>query len=401
MKIAITGASGYVGQMLVPLLESKGHEVLVCGRSAEKLKAAFANNKVATYTNLGQALAGFDMLVHLAVLNNDSNYSQDEIQQVNINLTLAMAHEAKAAGLQHFVFISSTHALENTNLSRYAASKRDAVVKLADIVGIETKIIFLPLVHGVNLPRQLNFLNKFGATFAKLVFRMLAATKATVDVAKLANVVDQIGKSQQSHSDFILSDDMEENIFYRTFRKLIDISVGLVVLLGFGWLVLALWLLVKIDNPGPGLFSQTRVGRGGKLFTCYKLRTMNVGTAQRGTHEVSTSQVTRLGVVLRKYKLDELPQAWNLLKGDMSLVGPRPCLPSQIELINERRRANVLDCPPGITGFSQVQNIDMSNPALLARSDAQYVKLKSISMDLKIIIATFLGRGFGDKTSKV
>jgi lipopolysaccharide/colanic/teichoic acid biosynthesis glycosyltransferase len=401
MKIAITGATGYVGKMLVPLLESRGHEILVCGRSAEKLKAAFPINKAATYLNLGQALAGYDVLVHLAVLNNDSNHTDDDIQHVNIKLALDVADDARKAGVKHFVFISSTHALEKTNMSQYAMSKRDAASKLAGLTEIATEIVYLPFVYGPHWPRQLDFLNRFGAAFANFVFRPLAAIKATVNVSKLADQIDsQIRQtSPRSYSEIILSDDMDQNYYYRVFRKFVDISVGLVIILAFGWLILALWLWVKIDNPGPGFFSQTRVGRRGRLFTCYKLRTMNVGTAQRGTHEVSVSQVTRLGVFLRKYKLDELPQAWNLLKGDMALVGPRPCLPNQTQLIDERRSANVLDCLPGITGLSQVLNIDMSNPSVLAKSDAQYVKLKSISLDLKIILATFLGRGFGDKTS--
>lgn len=398
MKIAITGATGYIGKMVVPLLESKGHEVLVCGRSLEKLKAAFANNKSAAYATLAHALSGYDILVHMAVLNNDSAHAQDDVERVNINLALDVARDAKKAGVKYFVFISSTHALEKSNNSQYATSKRDAASKLAALTDIETKIVYLPFVYGSTWPKQLNFLNTFNQALAKALFRPLAATKATVNVGKVVDVLDRLETTDKIDTNIILSDDMEDNFYYRAFRKLVDISVGIGVVVGFGWLILALWILIKFDNPGPGFFSQTRVGRRGNLFTCYKLRTMNVGTSQRGTHEVSSSQITRLGMFLRKYKLDELPQAWNLLKGDMSLVGPRPCLPSQTELIAERQRVHVLDCPPGITGYSQVLNIDMSNPEILARSDAHFRKLKSISMDLKIILATFLGRGFGDKT---
>src|SRR5690606_10003296 len=108
-----------------------------------------------------------------------------------------------------------------------------------------------------------------------------------------------------------------------------DRSFALAVLFLLWWFLALIWLLVRLQSPGPGLFAQKRVGRNGVQFTCYKFRTMKLGTLQAATHEVSVGNVTKLGRLLRKTKLDELPQVWNILRNEMSLVGPRPCLPAQ------------------------------------------------------------------------
>jgi O-antigen biosynthesis protein WbqP len=147
-------------------------------------------------------------------------------------------------------------------------------------------------------------------------------------------------------------------------------------------------LAVRISSPGPAIFSQTRVGRGGVVFRCHKLRTMYQGTPSVPSHEAPVNAVTSVGKVLRKFKLDELPQFWNVLQGEMSLVGPRPCLPTQTELIECRRRLGVLEALPGITGLAQIRGIDMSNPQLLAETDAAYLRAASLWLDLRILFRT-------------
>jgi lipopolysaccharide/colanic/teichoic acid biosynthesis glycosyltransferase len=124
---------------------------------------------------------------------------------------------------------------------------------------------------------------------------------------------------------------------------------------------------------------------------------MKPGAAQVATHLADTSSVTRLGHFLRRTKLDELPQLWNVLRGDMSLVGPRPCLFSQKELIAARSARGVFNARPGITGLAQVNDIDMSTPELLAEMDAKMLKDLNIASYFRLILMTVFGKGFGDR----
>jgi len=178
---------------------------------------------------------------------------------------------------------------------------------------------------------------------------------------------------------------------------------GFDVIVAFGLLLLT-WpiiliaaLIVRLESPGRGFFAQERVGLKESVFVCYKLRSMAVGTKNVGTHEVSEASITRIGGMLRKTKLDELPQLWNVIKGDMSLVGPRPCLPTQDEVIEERRKRGVYRIRPGITGLSQIEGVDMSTPEKLAELDARYMENQSFLFDIRLLIHTALGKGGGDR----
>lgn len=179
--------------------------------------------------------------------------------------------------------------------------------------------------------------------------------------------------------------------------RIFDVAAAAVGLVVVSPVLLVCAILIRRDSEGPAFLRQTRIGQDGRPFTCVKLRTMYADTGNRPTHEVGKSAVTRIGHFLRRTKLDELPQLWNVLKGDMNFVGPRPCLPSQTALIEARRREGVLAMRPGITGVAQIAGVDMSDPERLARLDATY--RRSLGEDIRIIIATVLGAGQGDKTA--
>jgi O-antigen biosynthesis protein WbqP len=160
--------------------------------------------------------------------------------------------------------------------------------------------------------------------------------------------------------------------------------------------LLLLWVMGWFDNRSP-LFRQERVGRYQKPFVLVKFRTMRPETASVATHLADASSVTSFGQFLRRTKLDELPQLWNVLRGDMSLVGPRPCLFNQEELIAARAARRVFDARPGITGLAQVQGIDMSTPELLAETDAEMLASLGLKDYFRYIFLTFLGKGAGDR----
>lgn len=168
----------------------------------------------------------------------------------------------------------------------------------------------------------------------------------------------------------------------------------------FGLLILTPLLVILTVvvwcTIGSPFFRQARVGRGRRQFTLIKFRTMRPGTADLPTHLVAPSAVTPLGRFLRRTKLDELPQLWNVLLGQMSLVGPRPGLPSQHDLTAARDSAGVFLVRPGITGLAQIRGVDMSTPELLARTDAWMIRRLDLCNYFTLLFLTVIGRGRGD-----
>ncbi len=181
--------------------------------------------------------------------------------------------------------------------------------------------------------------------------------------------------------------------------RVLDIVFSVAGLILLSPLMLSLLLLVWLDSGSP-LFRQRRVGRDRRSFILLKFRTMPPGTASIASHLADASAITALGRFLRRSKIDELPQLWNVIKGEMSLVGPRPCLFDQEELIEERARRGVYNVRPGITGLAQVRGIDMSTPALLAETDAAMLETLNLRNYLCYIVLTVLGRGLGDRVRR-
>jgi len=178
--------------------------------------------------------------------------------------------------------------------------------------------------------------------------------------------------------------------------RVFDFVFSLLGLL-FGFPVLLVLTIIGLFDTGSPVFRQVRVGRHQRPFTLVKFRTMKVDTASVATHLASSASITRFGRFLRKTKLDELPQLWNVLKGEMSLVGPRPGLFNQQELTEERAKRGVFEVRPGITGLAQVNEIDMSTPALLAETDQKMIQSLTVVDYFKYIFMTVAGKGAGDR----
>ncbi|WP_224430852.1 sugar transferase [Aeromonas rivuli] len=162
------------------------------------------------------------------------------------------------------------------------------------------------------------------------------------------------------------------------------------------WPILLVVTLIGLFDTGSPIFIQERVGRHKNPFKLIKFRTMSVDTQSVASHLASTSSITKLGAFLRKTKIDELPQLINVLKGEMSLVGPRPNLFNQEELVKERDALGVYEVLPGITGLAQVQNIDMSTPQILAKTDRIMIDTLNVANYFRYIIMTVTGKGRGD-----
>ncbi len=177
--------------------------------------------------------------------------------------------------------------------------------------------------------------------------------------------------------------------------RLLDLCLAAVAIVLLLPIMLIIALVAWLETGSP-IFRQTRLGRHCQAFTLYKFRTMRRGTPSLATHLVDSDNITPLGRWLRHWKLDELPQLWNVLKGDMSLVGPRPCLPSQTELIAERLKRGVFAARPGITGLAQLTGLDMSEPERLAETDAAMLQALTLGRYLRYLGLTLLGRGMGD-----
>lgn len=178
--------------------------------------------------------------------------------------------------------------------------------------------------------------------------------------------------------------------------RVFDILFSLIGLLLVLPILLVLMALGYLDTGSP-LFRQARVGRHQQPFALIKLRTMRPGTVSVASHLADSSAITPFGRFLRKSKLDELPQLWNVLRGEMSLVGPRPCLFNQDELIAERAARNVFEARPGITGLAQLSNIDMSTPRLLAETDRKMLDTLTPITYFSYFLMTLQGKGMGDR----
>ncbi|SNZ20163.1 sugar transferase [Cohaesibacter gelatinilyticus] len=383
MRIIVTEATEPVGSYLVQHLVLRGHQLLLVGTNPAQLKALFPTQPIADFCSISaQNLQSFDACIHLAT--HKPNGQQSTFNDHKHALLSDFYSQLYQAGINRQICISSVST---------------TATALSDGIESEHRLESILQTFDQKLPDwHLTFLH-IGQTRTtgnggkySLPAMMQAAFKPAVSRELVMETIDQVLVTPVSENEtFItLTDRQIDNHFYILTRWLVDHAFVLSILC-LGWLFPILYILVKLDSPGPVIFSQQRVGKDGKLFMCHKFRSMQVGTQDVPTHELPPLTVTKMGNFFRKTKLDELPQIWNILRGEMTLIGPRPCLPTQEELLSCRKALGVLDVLPGLTGYAQANKIDMSNPKLLARADNDYINRRSLFLDLKIALKTVFG----------
>ena len=180
---------------------------------------------------------------------------------------------------------------------------------------------------------------------------------------------------------------------YRYIKRIIDILLSGLAIIILSPLLLILCIAIKLDSPGPIFFTQKRVGIHKTYFQIYKFRTMRTDTPKdMPTHMLANPEqyITKTGRFLRKTSLDELPQIFNIFKGDMSIVGPRPALWNQDDLVAERDKYGANDVTPGLTGWAQINGRDELEIPVKAKLDGEYVKKYGFTMDVRCFLGTFL-----------
>ncbi|WP_270474906.1 sugar transferase [Clostridium cochlearium] len=173
-------------------------------------------------------------------------------------------------------------------------------------------------------------------------------------------------------------------------RRLFDVLISLLLLLLLSPLLILIAVIIKLTSKGPILFTQMRIGKDNELYKFYKFRTMRIETPNVATDKLkdAKSYITPVGKVLRKTSLDELPQLFNIIKGDMTFVGPRPALYNQYNLKELRTKAGVHKLLPGVTGWAQINGRDHNNDYQKTELDRYYLHNKSLKMDIKILFMT-------------
>lgn len=391
----ISGASGNLGRCIVDQFSNSNHLILL-GRDTEKLKRLFPQHVCMTNDDFLEAPANHDVFINLAVINNNQDLDELAFRKVNVHLLESFFSASVRANVQTFINLNTFHALDGFASDPYSKSKRAGLKLLKNQKSKNTVHIFLPFVYSKPFRGKLRYLNKLPTFPQNIIFHLIKSFYPVVDLKTVIHFLETVSKRGPMPKRVMLADNKNDDVIYCLIKRAIDLIFAMGVLLFFWWLLMAIYLLLLTTSRASPIFSQLRMGLNGTVFNCFKFRTMDEGAPNVGTHEITSASVTKVGRVLRISKLDELPQIFNILNGTMSLVGPRPCLPIQGELIYERKKLNVFSVLPGITGLAQVEGIDMSSPKKLASRDCEYIFLRGTFFDLRLIFMTFLGKGRRD-----
>jgi len=396
--IVITGAGGVVGQRLLKNVSQQGYQLRVLSRSPSTIKDSIPEGASAhSYDEMESALSGATAVVHLAARNNDQGGDEADFIRDNVELSLSLATTAKKLGVPKFVFVTTTKALTDKG-GHYGKSKAIAERSLSEIADTNFKVALARLcpVYGEGTRGKIRILQNLPLGLGRIALWLVRSLVPIVSAKRVAEKITAIVQDADPLEETCLSDPVGTFSVYGLFVAILNFVFVIAVPTVLGLPCLISGIAVAMTSKGGVFFIQDRVGKKQKPFKLCKFRTMFTGTPNAGTHEVGKSYVTKVGAFLRKAKIDELPQFWNVLKLQLNLIGPRPCLEKQTELVQQRQRYGVFELLPGITGYGQVSGVDMSEPLKLAIHDHRYAAFRGILLDIKIALKTALGGGFGD-----
>lgn len=384
MKIVVFGASGNVGSVITERLKEAGHTLLLISQGPTGILVTSSEIRFIATEDWESQAQGFDVFLFMPGIARRPK--EDQTIKDDMDVAIFLLEASNRAGIPRFVCQLSFRDLVRKpgehSLDGFL-SRRDWVNNYfsGHVDVVYTGI----LVHHTD-PDKLWFFPRISKIFEDSISSVLSAFLPMTSVESIVEYFshpDPLADGRRS----ILTDSKSENLTYRIWQAALNLTfVVSVALLSFP--LFLFWTAIVVQSGRPGFFLQDRIGRGGKSFKCAKLRTMKKGTESVGTHLVRDEAITEFGRFLRRFKLDELPQAVNIASGQMCLVGPRPSLPGQVEVIEARETSGVMGLKPGLTGWAQVKGIDMSEPGRIAELDAQYLRLQSVWLDLLILKRT-------------
>lgn len=382
--IILTGGSGFLAKQIASSSTTVAKNIYLVSRSLnyEKPKSTSdANLRFITYSELSKIRqeVGFTLpifLFHLASCNDSPSLSREEQLASNVALTRMLLAASETHDFE-FIFISTI----KRDKSNYAKTKRIAeklvsqnknniVIRLPAILEKKTNIA-TKILYRINK-------NKKGVLyyFLKTFYPMLTVSDFIAIINKITSraTVDR--------------DVQSDNLLYKGLACIVDKVAGLIMLCILVTIYPLCAFFSRAYFSSGALFIQKRTGKDFEEFSIFKLRTLPKETPSVATHELPLPALPAWFDVIRKLKIDELPQAINLLNGSMSLIGPRPCLPSQGELLELRAALNLTSAKPGITGWAQCNSITMQRPIKLSEYDSYYFDARSIYLDIKIMFKT-------------
>ena len=385
------GASSILGSEIVARLERAGHEVLVLSDGPKESEENLPEAATANHGSWGVVPGGVQVYLHF---QTSCDCGTDGLDAKGCPISGMLGDDMSAAekvGVVRKIQIAPL-------ASRFSRPGEAGHHRIVRGMGLASELVYVGYLHDKNGKLLPNVFGPFRGWLKAIPFPLVAPIVPTTAVDRLITYVSNPVSSSPGQ-DVFLTDKKAENAVYRVWQVALDMLFVLSVLLLFPMLAIA-WLVVR-SGGSPGLLRQIRIGYGSQPFRCLKLRTMKIGTPSRGTHLVGSEAITPFGRILRKSKIDELPQAWNVLRREMTLVGPRPSLPEQVDVISFRHQRGVLSLRPGLTGWAQIHGVDMRNAELIAKYDSEYLGLQSVIIDLLILKATIRPSWFEPKAPRV